>query len=210
MENKKCKICRRAGIKLFLKGDRCFSPKCAIIRTPYPPGEKRKKRKGGGFSEYAKELAEKQKIKNWYNLREKQFGNYVKSILGKRGVKEDAPTLLIKKIECRFDNVVFRLGFASSRKQAKQFVSHGHFLVNGKRVDIPSYQVKKGDVITVHSSSKTKTFLKIAMPALKKSQPPLWLKFNIEKLEAEIVGEPTLDEAAIPAEISSVFEFYSK
>ena len=209
MDNQKCKICRRLGAKLFLKGERCFSPKCAMIKSPYPPGEKRKKR-GGGLSEYAKELAEKQKIKNWYNLRERQLRNCVKDILKEKNAKESALTLLIQRLESRLDNVVFRLGFAISRKQAKQLVTHGHFLVNGKRVDIPSCQTKKGDIISLHSSFKNKKFLKDILPSLKKHQPPSWLKFNVEKIEAEIIGQPSLIEVAPPAEISSVFEFYSK
>ncbi|KPJ54936.1 hypothetical protein AMJ47_02600 [Parcubacteria bacterium DG_72] len=210
MDNKKCKICRRLGVKLFLKGERCLSPKCAMIKSPYPPGEKRKKRKRSGFSEYAKELSEKQKIKNWYNLKEKQFSNYVRDVLKKKSQKEDAGTALIKKLELRLDNIVFRLGFASSRKTARQMVSHGHFLVNNRKVNVPSYQAKKEDIITLHSSSKNKTFLKNILPALKKHKAPSWIKFNPEKLEAEITGEPSLEEASLPGEILAVFEFYSR
>ncbi len=210
MSNEKCKICRRLGVKLFLKGERCISPKCAMIKSPYPPGEKRKKRSRSGFSEYSKELSEKQKIKNWYNLREKQFSNYVKGVLNKRNKKEDAGTALIKKLEFRLDNIVFRLGFSPSRKTARQLVSHGHFLVNNRKVDVPSYQVRKGDIISLHSSSKDKTFLKNILPALKKHQTPSWIKFNPDKLEGEITGEPSLEEASLPGEILTVFEFYSK
>lgn len=209
MENKKCKICRRLGTKLFLKGERCLSPKCAMIRSPYPPGEKRKKR-GGGYSEYAKELAEKQKIRNWYNLREKQFSNYVKEVLEKRSAKEDAGTLLVRKLENRLDNLIFRLGFSSSRKKAKQLVGHGHFQINGRKVDIPSYQTKKGDVITLRPSSKEKKFFKEVLPTLKKHEAPSWVKFNFEKVSAEVTGHPSLEEAALPADLTAVFEFYSK
>ena len=210
MKNEKCKICRRLGVKLFLKGERCISSKCAMIKSPYPPGEKRKKRSRSGFSEYSKELSEKQKIKNWYNLREKQFSNYVKDVLDKRDKKEDAGTALIRKLEFRLDSIVFRSGFASSRKTAKQLVGHGHFLVNGKKVDVPSYQVRKGDVIVLRPSSKDKTFLKNILPALKKHQAPSWIKFDPNKLEAEITGEPSLEEVSLPGEILTVFEFYSK
>ena len=210
MRNQKCKICRRLGVKLFLKGERCLSPKCAMIKSPYPPGEKRKKRKRSGFSEYGKELSEKQKIKNWYNLQEKQFSNYVHDVLKRRNQKEDAGTALIKKLEFRLDNIVFRLGFTPSRKTSRQLVSHGHFLVNNRKVDVPSYRVKKGDIISLHSSSMNKTFLKNILPALKKHKPPSWIKFNAEKLEAEITGEPSLEEASLPGEILTVFEFYSK
>ena len=210
MQNKKCKICRRLGTKLFLKGERCISLKCAMVKSPYPPGEKKKKRSRGGFSEYAKELSEKQKIKNWYNLREKQFSNYVKDVLKKRNQKEDAGTVLIRKLELRLDNVVFRLGFASSRKMARQLVNHGHFLVNNRKVDIPSFQTRKGDIISLRSSSKNKVFLKNVLPSLKKHQAPSWVKFDVEKIEAEIIDSPSLEEASLPGEILSVFEFYSK
>lgn len=210
MNNKKCKICRRLGVKLFLKGERCISPKCAMIKSPYAPGEKRKKRTRSGFSEYGKELSEKQKIKNWYNLKEKQFSKYVRDVLKKRNQKEDAGTALIKKLELRVDNIVFRLGFAPSRKTARQLVSHGHFLVNNRKVDVPSYQARKGDIIALHLSSRDKTFLKNIFPALKKHKPPSWIKFDAEKLQAEITGEPSLEEASLPGEISAVFEFYSK
>lgn len=132
MQGNKCKICRRAGVKLFLRGERCFSTKCAMIKRPYPPGKRIKKRKS--LSEYGKELKEKQKLKNWYNLSEEQFSKYVKKALGKRGKVEDARTFLMKELESRFDNVIFKLGWASSRSQAQQMVSHQHFLVNGKKV----------------------------------------------------------------------------
>jgi len=204
----KCKICRRLGVKLFLKGERCFSPKCAMVKKPYPPGLKKKR--GSSLSEYGKELREKQKLKNWYNLRERQFKKYVKEVLEKRANVEDASALLIKKLESRLDNVVFRLGFALSRSLARQMVNHGHFLVNGKKVDIPSYMVKKGDKIKVNPKSQQKNLFKEILPRLKKHNPPLWLKLYPEKMEAEVVGEPSIEEASPPAEISSIFEFYSK
>ena len=209
MQDKKCKICRRLGVKLFLKGERCFSPKCPIIKRPYLPGEKRK-RKSRGLSEYGKELAEKQKLKNWYNLKERQFRKYVKEVLAKRGKVEDTGALLIKKLESRLDNVVFRMGFANSRIQAKQIVSHGHFLVNGRKVDIPSCQVKKGDKISLKTSSRKKVIFQNLPTNLKKYKPPSWIQINIEKLEGEIVGQPSLEEAGLPAEISTIFEFYSR
>jgi len=209
MKDKKCKICRRLGVKLFLKGERCLSQKCPIITKPYPPGEKGKKRTRQR-SEYGKELSEKQKLKNWYNLRERQFRKYVKEVLEKRGKVEDAGALLIKKLESRLDNVVFRMGFTPSRAQARQIVNHGHFLVNEKKVNIPSYQVKKRDKISLHASSRNKAMFQDLPTILKKHQAPSWIKINIEKLEGEIVGEPNLEEAALPAEISTIFEFYSR
>jgi len=209
MQNNACKICRRAGTKLFLKGERCLSPKCALIRKPYPPGPKRKGR-FKQLSEYGKELQEKQKLKNWYNLRERQFAKYVKDILKRRGKVEDAAGTLIQKLESRFDNVVFRLGFASSRIQARQFVSHGHFLINGKVVNKPSYQLKKGDKVAVNPYSRKKKNIEKVVLLLKKYQPPAWLKLNQETLAAEVIGTPNLIEAAPPSELSTIFEFYSR
>lgn len=209
MDNNKCKICRRLGTKLFLKGDRCLSSKCIMIKRPYPPGQKKERRRGSG-SEYGKELREKQRLKNWYNLRERQFSNYVKEVLTKRGQTEDAGNVLIKKLESRLDNVVFRMGFASSRAQAKQIVGHGHFLVNGRKTNIPSCQTKKGDIISLSSISAKKNIFKNILPDLKKYKAPSWIELSPEKLEAKIIGEPSLTEAAPPIEISAIFEFYSK
>jgi len=209
MLNPKCKICRRLGVKLFLKGERCLSPKCALLKKPYPPGLKTKKARRS-LSEYSKELREKQKLKNLYNLKEKQFKNYVKEVLEKRGKVEDTGLLLIRKLEKRLDNVIFRLGFAFSRAKARQLVSHDHFVVNGKRINIPSYQVKKEDKISlVPSSRKIGTFKDITT-ILKKHKIPSWLKLDIEKLEGEVIAEPTLEEVVPPAEISIIFEYYSR
>lgn len=208
MTSIKCKICRRLGTKLFLKGERCLSLKCSVVKKPYPPGQKRK-RMTRSFSEYGKELREKQKLKNWYNLREKQFRNYVKDVLKKRG-KEDAVNLLIRKLETRLDNVIFRLGFASSRAQARQLVNHGLFLVNGKAIDIPSYQTKKGDEITLHSRLLKKPFSQNLKNSLKKYQPPSWISLDKEKLKGKVKSLPSFEEAAPPAEIPVIFEYYSR
>lgn len=180
-----------------------------MVKRPYPPGEKRKRRTRA-LSEYGKELREKQKLKNWYNLKERQFRNYVKKVLEKRGRVEDAGALLIKKLESRLDNVVFRLGFVSSRSQARQIINHGYFLINEKKVTAPAYQVKKGYKVSLHPKSLQKAVFKNLSTVLKKHKPPSWLELNIEKLEGKVVGEPSLEEAAPPAEISSIFEFYSR
>ncbi len=209
MAENKCKICRRVGTKLFLKGDRCFSQKCALVRRSYPPGQKGKRRRRN-VSEYAKELQEKQKLKRWYHLREKQFRNYVQEVLEKRGQIEDTGAFLIKKLESRLDNVVFRMGFAPSRIQARQLVSHGHFLVNGRKTDVPSYQIKKGDVISLKDKSRKRDVFKNLSVILKKKTPPSWLKISASKMEGEVVGEPSLEEVSPPAEISAIFEFYSR
>lgn len=209
MINKKCKICRRLGVKLFLKGERCLSAKCAMIKRPYPPGQMSKKRRRSS-SEYGKELKEKQKLKNWYNLSERQFRKYVKGILEKRGMVEDAGALLLIRLESRFDNVIFQMGIASSRAQSRQLITHEHFLINGKKVNIPSYQVKKGDKISFHPRSNKKTIWQNLSSVLKKHKTPSWIKLDANKLEAEIIHTPNLEEVTPPAEISSIFEFYSK
>lgn len=204
----KCKICRRLGQKLFLKGEKCFSPKCPMIKRPYPPGNRRKKR-FSSLSEYGRELREKQRLKQWYNLREAQLRKYVKEVLEKKG-KLETVDLLIRKLEGRLDSIIFRIGFAISRSQAKQLVSHGYFLVNNKKVKSPSYQVKTGDKITISPHKKNKKISQDLFSTIKKYQPPSWLKLDKENLEGEVVGKPTLKEVDPPVEISSVFEFYSR
>ena len=209
MKDSKCKICRRLGIKLFLRGEKCLSQKCPMIRKPYPPGPKAKKRVRA-LSEYGKELKEKQKLKNWYNLEERQLRKYVKEILKARGKVVDAETALIKILESRLDNVVFRLGFAPSRTAARQMVSHRHFMINNKPIDIPGYLVKKGDKISINPGSAKKTIFQKLPTLLKKHNPPSWLKLDTKNLEGKVTVSPNLEEAASPAELSSIFAFYSK
>ncbi len=179
-----------------------------MIKRPYPPGKKGKRRPSP-LSEYGRELREKQRLKLWYNLREAQLRRYAKEILRKKG-RAETVDLLIKKLEGRLDNLIFRFGLASSRLQARQLVSHGYFLVNGKKVRSPSYQAKKGDKITILPQKKEKKIFQNLTSSLKKYQLPSWLKINKENLEGEVIGEPTLEEANPPAELSSVFEFYSR
>ena len=209
MINSKCKICRRLGIKLFLRGEKCLSQKCPMIRKPYPPGPKAKRRVRA-LSEYGKELKEKQKLKNWYNLEERQLRKYVKEILKARGKVVDAEAALIKILESRLDNVVFRLGFAPSRTAARQMVSHRHFMINNKPINIPGYLVKKGDKISINPGSAKKTIFQKLPTLLKKHNPPSWLKLDTKKLEGKVTVSPNLEEAALPAELSSIFAFYSK
>jgi len=161
-------------------------------------------------SEYGKELAEKQKLKNWYNLREKEFKNYIQKSLRKRLQSQDPSDLLIKGLESRLDNAIFRLGFAQSRKKARQLVSHGYFLINKKKINIPSYQLKKGDEIGVVPQKTKKNIIQGLKISLKKYQPPAWLKLDADQLTAEVVGSPVLAEINPPAEISAIFEFYSR
>lgn len=210
MQNSKCKICRRLGVKLFLKGERCLLQKCPMVRRPYLPGAK-KKRRGKMLSEYGKELREKQKLKNLYNLREAQFRKYVKEVLSFRGkTEEDVSNLLVKVLESRLDNVIFRLGMVSSRTQARQLVSHNHFLVNGKSVNIPSYRVKKGDIIKIKPRSLKKNIFQNLSLKLSKQKIPSWLALDIKNLEIKITGEPSIEEVALPVEIPVIFEYYSR
>ena len=209
MKYDQCKTCRRLGQKLFLKGDRCFSAKCAMLRRAYAPGIQKKKR-GGAPSAYKKSLDEKQSLKKWYGVSEKQFKKYVTDTLAKMGKVENVADELIKKLEQRLDNVIFRMGFAKSRVMARQLVSHGYFLVNGKPVNIASYSVKKEDIIAIKEIKKAKGIFKDLVADLKRKETPVWVVLNKEKLEGRIAGEPTVDEVKPPAEISTIFEFYSR
>jgi len=210
MKNSKCKICRRSGVKLFLKGEKCLSSKCSMVRKPYPPGAKGKRRHHP-LSEYGKELKEKQKLKNWYNLSETQFKKYAREILKKKRKAENTAEVFVQKLENRLDNVILRLGFANSHSQARQLISHRHFLVNKRPVNIPSFQVKVGDKISIRENSRQKKAIFQSLPlTIKKKKPFSWLKLDKEKLEGKVVGKPSLGEVAPPAEISAIFEFYSR
>lgn len=207
--NIKCKNCRRAGVKLFLKGDRCYGQKCAVVRRPSAPGKKGKRRTKQ-LSEYGRELREKQNLKIWYNLREQQFKNYVKAVLAKKGSSDNLPLDLMKKLEYRLDNIVFRMGFASSRIAARQLVSHNNFLVNGKPVNLPSYQVVKGVVITVAPRKLKKAYFTKLQETLKTYKAPAWVMVDAAKMEGKMVGDVTMEDLQPVAEIGSVFEFYAR
>lgn len=206
MTNLKCKKCRRAGEKLFLKGDRCFGQKCAMIRKPYPPGIHGKTYKRRA-SEYGLQLIEKQKIRYAYGISEKQFKGYFKKIVSQKVNKED---FLAQQLEGRLDNVVFRLGLAKSRKLARQIVNHGHILVNKRKVDIPSYQVKKGDIIKIREKSKKSNLFNNLKITLKKYEAPKWISLDREKLEGEIKRDPILDDLDKIGKISMIIEYYSR
>ena len=180
-----------------------------MVKRPYPPGTTKRKR-GFRKSEYAKELAEKQKLKRYYGLKERQFRGYVMGIFQKRSAEQDAALALIGKLEKRLDNLIFRLGFAKSRREARQLVSHSHFLVNSKPVNIPSFAVKKGDIISIKETKKAKIFFKNLAITLKNYQAPGWLKLNKDKAQGEITGEPSLEDLDSPVDIPSIFEFYSR
>lgn len=192
LENK-CKKCRRAGEKLFLRGEKCFGPKCPISRKPYAPGvfgKTKRKRGKKGLSEYAIQLREKQKMKLTYGIRERQFANYLKE--AKKKGKGDAAAYLLELLESRLDNIVFRFGLAESRAKARQIVSHGHITVNNRKVNIPSFRLKTGDKISIRPQSINKGFLKDIDIKLKKYNPPSWIKFDKDKKEGEISGRPTI------------------
>ncbi len=207
MMDSQCKKCRRAGEKLFLKGERCYSQKCAIVRRPYAPGLHGKSMRRR-ISEYGQQLAEKQRVRHNYGVSEKQFKNYFKEILGQKGNKEE---LLISKLEGRLDNTVFRLGFAgSSRRLARQIVNHGHILLNGRKVDIPSYQVKKDDIVKIKERSKKIPLFSNLATTLKKHKMPNWLSLDIKNLEGKVVKNPQVEDILKVGRISMIIEFYSR
>ena len=175
---------------------------------PGQGGEKRKRQKAA--SEYKKSLQEKQTLKRLYGLSEKQFKRYVKDALKKMQKVENISDELVKHLEKRLDNVVFRLGFAKSRAHARQLVSHAYFLVNGKPVNIPSFQVNKGDEIAIKETKKKKLVFENMAQMVKKTEAPIWLKLNKENFSAQTVGEPSLAEVNLPVEVSLIFEFYSR
>jgi small subunit ribosomal protein S4 len=200
-----CRICRRENQKLFLKGDRCFTEKCAFERRGYPPGQH-----GQGrikFSEYGLQLREKQKIKKTYGLLEKQFRALFEEAERMKGV---TGSNLLSMLERRLDNVAYRSGFANSRSEARQLVRHGHFSVNGKRVDIPSYLVKKGDMVEVGEKSRPVARIGGALEAVKRREIPQWLELEASAFKARVRDLPARDDITAPMEERLVVELYTK
>jgi small subunit ribosomal protein S4 len=197
-------LCRRESQKLFLKGERCYSPKCALERRNYPPGQHGQGRRSK-TSDYGLQLREKQKAKRFYGLLEKQFHNTFVKASNKKGITGE--TLLIM-LESRLDNVVFRMGFASSRKEARQLVNHGHFTVDDKKVDIPSYEVRPGSKIAV----KKKSWESPKFKEIREMQInfPDWLDVNVDKLEGTVLALPTRDQIDTPIAEHLIVELYSK
>ena len=199
----KCRMCRREGLKLFLKGERCLTEKCAIERRSYPPGEHGRGRIKQ--SEYLLQLREKQKARRYYGLLEKQFRNtYEKASRGQGAPGEN----LLRMLETRLDNVVYRLGFAGSRAQARQLVRHGHFRVNGRRVNIPSYGVKQDDVISLKPGSPVEQLVRDATDLTASVAP--WLQADHEGLTGQVLRYPERDEIDVPVQESLIVELYSK
>jgi len=198
-----CRLCRREGQKLFLKGERCYSVKCAMEKRSYPPGQHGQGRKK--ISEYGIQLREKQKAKRFYGLLETQFRNLFDKAEKKKGITGE--NLLIM-LETRMDNVVFRLGFASSRKEARQLVMHGHFTVNGKKVDIPSAMVSTGDVIKVKDKSmNSPKFKEIREMSI---SVPVWVTVDVDKLEGKVIAMPRREDIDTPIAEHLIVELYSK
>lgn len=195
---------RALGMKLFLKGERCSSPKCAMVRRPNRPGIHGSKRRRA-ISEYGEQLLEKQRIRVSYGLRDAQLAKIVKNSLKKTGTISET---IINELERQLSNIVFRLGLASSRVIARQLINHGHFLVNGKKVTSPFYSVKAGDIISIKPSSRNLLIFKDLLIKIKKYEPPEWLSLDREKLEGKVISLPKNIE--IPFDINLVVDYYSK
>lgn len=200
----KCRLCRREGLKLFLKGDRCYTEKCAFDRRTYAPGQHgqgRRKR-----SDYGVQLREKQKVKRAYGVLERQFRIYFAHAERMKGVTGEN---LLQLLERRLDNTVFRMGWAASRAEARQIVAHRHLAVNGVAVDIPSFQVRQGDEITVRAASKDHPRIKLLVEAGGKTTPA-WLDVNRSEMKAKVVAIPTREDVDLPVQESLIVELYSK
>jgi small subunit ribosomal protein S4 len=191
-------------MKLFLKGERCYTSKCAIERRKYAPGQHGQKQRK--LEEYGIQLREKQKLKRIYRLMERQFRNYYNEAVRRKGVTGE---ILLQLLESRLDNVVYRLGFGLSRRQARQFVNHGHFLVNGKRVNIPSYMLKPGDTVTVAPSSREAGGIQEAARTSAGRRTPAWLGVSPEELRGQVLSVPSRDQIDTQVEEQLVVEYYS-
>ena len=202
-----CKLCRRENTKLFLKGDKCMSEKCPMndpkVKIPGPHGDRSRK-----LTEYGTQLREKQKTKRYYGVMERQFANYFEMATKVKGLTTGEALLQI--LERRLDNVVYRLGFAMSRAEAKQLVNHGHFTVNGKKVNIPSYLVKEGDVVAMTDKSKDSDKIKGVLEANSAKPVVKWIEKDSENVKGKIVALPTVEDIDLPIEVHLIVELYSK
>lgn len=204
-----CKVCRREGEKLFLKGARCLSPKCAIEKRNYPPGQhgQESQYRRGRASDYSLQLREKQKVRRIYGVLERQFRRYFREALKRPGM---TGSNLLSLVERRLDNTVYRLGFADSRAQARQLVQHGHFNVNGRRTSVPSFIVSPGDVISVRDLSRTRTYFKTLRDYAGERSVPEWLRRDVAGLSAEIVRVPEREDIDYTISEQLVVEYYSR
>jgi small subunit ribosomal protein S4 len=200
-----CRLCRREGLKLFLKGERCYTDKCAIERRNYPPGEHGQAR--SKFSEYAMQLREKQKVKRMYGLMERQFRRYFHLAERAHGITGE---MLLQLLEQRLDNMVYRMGFATSRAEARQLVRHGHFLVDGRKVDIPSYLLRQGQEVCVRERSRSIARLVDNLAQAERRGVPDWLEVSKEAFSARVKALPTRADLTMPINEKLVVELYSK
>jgi len=200
-----CRLCRREGEKLYLKGERCTTNKCSISRRAYAPGQHGQNRKK--LSEYGIQLREKQKARRYYGILESQFRKYFDMAVKKKGVTGEN---LLQILELRLDNVVYRMGLALSRPEARQLVRHGHFTVNGKKVNIPSYLVKLGDVVAVTDKSKNSPKIKDNKELAAGKPSPKWLEYDVEEMTGKIVALPLREDIDLPIKESLIVELYSK
>ena len=200
-----CRLCRRYGEKLYLKGDRCFSPKCAFERRPTPPGSANQRRRK--VSDRGLQLREKQRARVYFGLLERQFRGYYDEALRKTGVTGDT---LVRVLECRLDNVVYRLGLADSRAQARQLVRHGHISLNDRKTDIPSAQVKVGDSVGMTARGARTEYAKTLQETLKSKQAPTWLTLDMASMKGRVISEPTLEQAEAFFDPNVIVEYYSR
>jgi small subunit ribosomal protein S4 len=200
-----CRLCRREGAKLFLKGSRCYSKKCAFERRPTPPGQHGVRRRKVG--DYGLQLREKQKVRRTYSVLERQFKNYFDAAEARPGVTGEN---LLRLLELRLDNAVYRMGFATSRAASRQLVVHGHFSVNGRPTNIPSYQLKAGDRVEVRESHREREPFKVAKETLRSHQPPEWLSIDAAKLAGAVLDQPRRDQMPLDLNEQLVVEYYSR
>ncbi len=200
-----CRLCRREGLKLFLKGDRCFSPKCAIEKRSYAPGQHGRRRTK--VQAYGVQLREKQKVKRMYGLMERQFHRYFTKANRRKGITGE---MLLQLLERRLDNVVFRLGFATSRAQARQLISHGHLWVDGRRVNIPSYLVRAGQVVSLVEAIRKNALVQASVESARGRTLPGWLQLEAEQFQGSMISLPRREEITQPIQEQLIVELYSK
>jgi small subunit ribosomal protein S4 len=202
-----CRQCRREGEKLFLKGDRCYTDKCGVERRKYAPGQHGTSRSRSKTSDYGFQLREKQKVKRMYGVLERQFRKYFALAQKSKGVTGE---LLLQFLELRLDNIVYRLGFAANRREARQLVNHGHFVVNGRSTDIPSYRVKAGDIVEVKESARTFPFIQENLAKVEHRGIPEWLELDSENFKGKLLSVPTREQIPLTVKESLIVELYSK
>lgn len=200
-----CRLCRREGVKLYLKGQRCYSEKCAFDKRPFVPGQHGSARQK--MTQYALQLRAKQTMKRIYGVLERQFRNYFAEAVKTKGVTGER---LVKIVESRLDNVVYRMGFAFSRRQARQLVNHGHVYVNGKKVTIPSYRLREGNIIEIKEKSRNIPFVKEAAESSRERITPKWLEVDYDNFRGTFLRTPEIDEIELPADVQAIVELYSK